>query len=57
MSTTVYMDQVAQSVNNLAPDATAKAVRAALEAGAQPVEIIIEAFFIKEDISTPLTCK
>jgi methanogenic corrinoid protein MtbC1 len=40
MSTTVYMDQVAQSVNNLTPDATAKAVRAALEAGAQPVEII-----------------
>ncbi len=40
MSTTVYMDQVAQSVNDLAPDATATAVRAALEAGAQPVEII-----------------
>lgn len=40
MSTTGYMDQVAQSVNDLAPDATAEAVRAALEAGAQPVEII-----------------
>lgn len=40
MSTTVYMDQVAQSVSHLAPDATARAVRAALEAGAQPVEII-----------------
>lgn len=40
MSTTVYIDQVAQSVNNLTPDATAKAVRAALESGAQPVEII-----------------
>jgi methanogenic corrinoid protein MtbC1 len=34
------MDQVAQSVSDLAPDATATAVRAALEAGAQPVEII-----------------
>lgn len=40
MSTTAYMDEIAQAVHSLAPDATAERVRAALEAGAQPVEII-----------------
>jgi methanogenic corrinoid protein MtbC1 len=34
------MDPIAQAVRNLTPDTTAEAVRAALEAGAQPVEII-----------------
>lgn len=40
MSTTVYMEDIVQAVRNLAPDATAEAVRVALEEGAQPVEII-----------------
>jgi methanogenic corrinoid protein MtbC1 len=40
MSTTVYMEDIAQAVRNLAPDAAAEAVRAALEDGAQPAEII-----------------
>jgi methanogenic corrinoid protein MtbC1 len=35
-----YMDEIAQAVRNLTPDVTAERVRAALEAGAQPVEII-----------------
>jgi methanogenic corrinoid protein MtbC1 len=40
MSTTVYMEDIAQAVRRLAPDATAEAVRAALEDGAQPVDVI-----------------
>jgi len=40
MSTTTYLEEIAQAVRNLAPDATAEKVRAALQAGAQPVEII-----------------
>lgn len=40
MSATAIMDPIAQAVRNLTPDTTAEAVRAALEAGAQPVEII-----------------
>jgi methanogenic corrinoid protein MtbC1 len=34
------MEEIAQAVRNLAPDATAEAVRTALEQGAQPVDII-----------------
>ena len=40
MSATNYMEPIAQAVHNLAPDATAGAVKAALEAGAQPEDII-----------------
>jgi methanogenic corrinoid protein MtbC1 len=39
---TAYMDDIARAVRDLEPDRTAETVRAALEAGAQPIEIIDE---------------
>lgn len=40
MPSAELMDKIAQAVQELDPDRTASAVEAALEAGAQPVEII-----------------
>lgn len=42
MSMTAYMEDIAWAVRDLEPDRTAETVRAALKAGAQPVEIIDE---------------